>query len=502
MKLNRFFFLILSVFCLVAVPAAVQAGITSGFSPSEPLNGDVGTGAVIKIDRVFVGRNATDPKLNITVTNNNPTFAIGGISFDIDLTNVPAEVFDGDPDNVVVEAAPGFILKGSYPQGTNTLRIVLLSDPQGNPAGAIGPGGSIVIGKLWYTAPDALGTDTPVVILEPSIVVSSFTLPAFAFDVTHEDGAIQTGIRGDINRNGVVNILDGVELVLELINDSIPSTLPDLKTALGKIYDVTANGGINVADVIGIINIILGIDIHDGAITKPIAGNSIIDLRAPILVEGALMVPVMLDTRHPIAGAQATFTFDPLKLRVGTPQLHGETYGLTLESRVTDDGTVRVIVYSLRADTGLAADDQPMLLIPVTPLLDHEEAELALTDMTLADRQTRLVPVDLGTTTQAITKEMLAPKTFALNLNYPNPFNPTTTIAYDVAEQAHITLVVYNLLGQEVIRLVDEVQQGGRYQVTWNARNTQNREVASGIYLYRLVSSTGFSEAKRMTLLK
>jgi len=502
MKLNRFFFLILSVFCLMAVPVAVQAGITSGFSSSEPLNGDVGTGAVIKIDQVFVGRNATDLKLNITVTNNNPTFAIGGLSFDIDLTNVPGEVFDGDPDKVVVEAASGFIFKGNYPQGTNTLRIVLLSDPQGNQVGGIGPGGSIVIGKLVYTSPDALGTDTPVVILEPSIVMSSFTFPAFELDATHEDGAIQTGVRGDINKNDVVNILDAVELVLALINDSIPSTLPDLKTALGKIYDVTDDGGINIADVIGIINIILGIDIHDGAITKPIAGHSIIDLRAPILVEGELMVPVMLDTRHLIAGAQATFTFDPSKLLVGTPQLDGETNGLTLESRVTDDGTVRVIVYSLRADTGLAADDRPMLLIPVTPLLDHEEAELALTEMTLADRQTRLVPVDLGTTTQAITKEMLAPKTFALNLNYPNPFNPTTTIAYDVAEQAHITLVVYNLLGQEVIRLVDEVQSGGRYQVTWNARNTQNREVASGIYLYRLVSSTGFSEAKRMTLLK
>ena len=318
----------------------------------------------------------------------------------------------------------------------------------------------------------------------------------------HEDGAIQTGIRGDINRNGVVNVLDGVEMVLALIDDSTPSLLPALNTVLGKIFDVTDNGSINVADVIGIINIILGIDFYDDGITKPIAGNSIIDLRAPILVEGELMVPVMLDTRHLIAGAQATFTFDPSKLRVGTPQLDGETYGLTLESRVTDDGTVRVIVYSLRADAGLAADDRPMLLIPVTPLLDHEEAELVLTELTLADRQTRIVPVELGTTTQAITKEMLAPKTFALNLNYPNPFNPTTTIAYDVAEQTHITLVVYNLLGQEVIRLVDEVQPGGRYQVTWNARNTQNREVSSGIYLYRLVSSTGFSEAKRMTLLK
>ena len=69
-------------------------------------------------------------------------------------------------------------------------------------------------------------------------------------------------------------------------------------------------------------------------------------------------------------------------------------------------------------------------------------------------------------------------------------------------QQAHITLTVYNLLGQEVVTLVNQVQAAGRYEITWNARNTQGQAVSSGVYLYRLISSTGYTASKRMTLLK
>jgi len=70
-----------------------------------------------------------------------------------------------------------------------------------------------------------------------------------------------------------------------------------------------------------------------------------------------------------------------------------------------------------------------------------------------------------------------------------------------VPQQAHVTLIVYNLLGQEVIRLVDEVKAQGQYSVVWNARNSAGQGVSSGVYLYRIVS-TGYAETRRMTLLK
>ena len=96
----------------------------------------------------------------------------------------------------------------------------------------------------------------------------------------------------------------------------------------------------------------------------------------------------------------------------------------------------------------------------------------------------------------------VTPTEFSLRSNYPNPFNPSTVIAYDIPEQAHVTLEVYNLLGQVVIRLVDGVKPPGAYTVTWNAHNKSGHQVASGIYLYRIVTSIGDVETKRMTLLK
>ena len=96
----------------------------------------------------------------------------------------------------------------------------------------------------------------------------------------------------------------------------------------------------------------------------------------------------------------------------------------------------------------------------------------------------------------------LIPQEFALKQNYPNPFNPVTQIGYHVAEEASVTLVVYNLKGQEVIRLMDNVNHiPGKYNLRWNAVNHFGENVSAGVYLVHM-SSKGFSKTKKMVLLK
>ncbi|MBD3169062.1 MAG: T9SS type A sorting domain-containing protein [candidate division Zixibacteria bacterium] len=88
------------------------------------------------------------------------------------------------------------------------------------------------------------------------------------------------------------------------------------------------------------------------------------------------------------------------------------------------------------------------------------------------------------------------PSTFALEQNYPNPFNATTSINYSVAERSDVNLSVYNLAGQMVETLVDDVREAGNYKATWHADN-----FASGIYFYKLaVGDKVFT--KKMNLLK
>ncbi|MCL5019675.1 MAG: T9SS type A sorting domain-containing protein, partial [Patescibacteria group bacterium] len=93
------------------------------------------------------------------------------------------------------------------------------------------------------------------------------------------------------------------------------------------------------------------------------------------------------------------------------------------------------------------------------------------------------------------------PDQYALSQNYPNPFNPTTQIRYQLPEAALVQLTIYNILGQEIRRLVDVKQNAGFYSMVWDGRNNAGLSVASGVYLYRLRAGS-FVQTKKMIFLK
>ena len=93
------------------------------------------------------------------------------------------------------------------------------------------------------------------------------------------------------------------------------------------------------------------------------------------------------------------------------------------------------------------------------------------------------------------------PTAFALAQNYPNPFNPTTTIRFDLPQATNVKLVIYNILGQQVITLVEGLRPAGYHEVVWNGRDADGHAVASGMYLYRLTTDA-FVDSKKMVLLK
>ena len=85
--------------------------------------------------------------------------------------------------------------------------------------------------------------------------------------------------------------------------------------------------------------------------------------------------------------------------------------------------------------------------------------------------------------------------------NYPNPFNPTTQIKYALPAAGPVNLTIYNMLGQEVVRLVDEVKPEGYHVVEWNGRNHLGTVVGSGMYIFQLRAGE-FVQTKKMMLLK
>jgi hypothetical protein len=107
----------------------------------------------------------------------------------------------------------------------------------------------------------------------------------------------------------------------------------------------------------------------------------------------------------------------------------------------------------------------------------------------------------------AVSAPGTLPARFALEQNYPNPFNPSTRISFSLPVLSNVTITVYDMLGQQVARLVNGSLPAGSHDVVWNGKDNTGRSVASGVYFYRLDAAAAsgggsYSSFKKMMLLK
>jgi hypothetical protein len=93
------------------------------------------------------------------------------------------------------------------------------------------------------------------------------------------------------------------------------------------------------------------------------------------------------------------------------------------------------------------------------------------------------------------------PLAFTLHQNYPNPFNTVTNIEFYIQRQCHVSISVYNVLGQHVKSILNESMPVGQHSVAWDGTDYRGRAVSSGVYFYRLYSSD-YAETRKMLLLK
>ena len=97
--------------------------------------------------------------------------------------------------------------------------------------------------------------------------------------------------------------------------------------------------------------------------------------------------------------------------------------------------------------------------------------------------------------------EFLFPHKYALQQNFPNPFNPRTTIHYELPNQELVQIIIFNLLGHQVKRLVYGFRGAGVNSIVWDGTNDHGQPVSAGIYIYQLQAG-GFLQTRKMILLK
>jgi len=97
--------------------------------------------------------------------------------------------------------------------------------------------------------------------------------------------------------------------------------------------------------------------------------------------------------------------------------------------------------------------------------------------------------------------DVVFPLVTELRGNFPNPFNPETTISFSLAKDSNVTIEIFNIRGQKIRTLVSNYYQIGSYNVVWNGRDDNGNQVGSGIYFYRM--NTGeYQAVRRMILMK
>ena len=274
-------------------------------------------------------------------------------------------------------------------------------------------------------------------------------------------------LRADIDGDGVVRIND-VQMVAGRWNMAVPA---------GKLVPSSA------------------------CLTAQILGNG-----TTVQAGETVWVEVVAEDAIGLGSFQFDLQFDESAFEVSRVVL-GDLLGSTGNSAVglspvTDDGTVRFGAYSMGQSSG-ATGSGVLARVQIVAKADGEIA-LALENLMATDVLGGKLPVTILSAVEVAEGPTL-PGRFALTQNYPNPFNPGTTIRYDVpasvGTDVQVRVEVYDVLGQVVRTLVDELKAPGSYDMTWSAKDQTGTEVSAGVYFYRMVAGD-FEMTRKMILLK
>ncbi len=201
-------------------------------------------------------------------------------------------------------------------------------------------------------------------------------------------------------------------------------------------------------------------------------------------------------------------TFSSLQVRLDKPRAGGTSVGLGNEIYIIggfhDDqnplSSVRIL--NINNDGSASVNDGPDLNFPrIQPMAVSYKGSIYVFGGADENNQpvTAVEKLDVITSVPKTTDQVATG--FKLENNYPNPFNPSTQISFSIAKESHVSLDVYSILGEHVKNITSKIYAQGNYRLTWNGTNDFGKQVAGGIYIYKL-SSDYFTESKKMILLK
>ncbi|UCD17711.1 MAG: T9SS type A sorting domain-containing protein [Candidatus Zixiibacteriota bacterium] len=314
-------------------------------------------------------------------------------------------------------------------------------------------------------------------------------------------GIIQVDILGDVNLDKMINVADPVSVVGYIIG-SFGFPKRNYETA-----NVVPDVMVNVVDLVGIVNLAFGLPISPSPV-QPDYGDDYarLSVQHDQLYEGQFTkLSVRGEFPDLVAGIQLQVDYDPDVFNFGPPELAESIDNFTLGFKDDKQGRIRMVLYSnmpWKQTAQIPAGISEFVYLPVIVkqgVAADDKSKVRLTQAFLSNSNAGEIPVE-GSGTEIL------PTTFTLYQNYPNPFNPTTRIDFDINAGSAgglqpVKLKIFNILGQHVKTLVDKDLAPGRHTVEWNGKAHDGRQVATGIYLYKLEVGD-YYQTRKMLLLK
>ena len=406
---------------------------------------------------------------------------VGNMSSPISSDGITLDEFLGPPVIESISIEPGSWISSSF----NTVIDLQLSEPIQNYNVSI-----TAMIESGYSIDTVYTADPPQIqltLVGPFAALDTVKLgihdltDLLGFEADSQYFSYMTPMIGDFNTDNSVDILDLNLFVIGWQNQ-------DYSYETGPVTGVIPNYIPNINSVFDLRDVMAFTRMWHWSNNTPALLLSDLNQYGPqleIKQSGKILDIVLSDD---VASAQVLVLYDQTKLEIenNTDQLDQNI--LLLKNHYKEEGNLLI-------EKAFLTENQEKHIFLETNSIDRDDSYISIQYIFL-DKNNNIIAQ--GFVSQ---KVFAIPDEFALHQNFPNPFNPVTTILYDLPQESYVYLVIYDILGREVKTLFNSKEEAGYKSIRWDGRNNFGQKVSAGMYFYRIETS-GYVKANKMILLK
>ena len=412
---------------------------------------------------------------------------------DISVLNIDNWFIVGNNGRVLKTTDGGNSFTRLYPDPSNTFDYnavscfdenhVMIGGQDGSSSGVIHY--SSDGGMNWIDEPFTAGNENTIMIND--IHMYRYDHALAVGDYNHDSQSADSRIYlygealffGDITGDGQLDVTDLTRMV-EIITSTGD---PGLETEL-RVMDMNGDNSNDILDVVMLIEAIL----DDSALARSIVSGTTLSSQSMTRVHNTLEwqnVPVHISYNGMISGFQADINFDPSVFEIGTPELApGNESASTFTS--TGAGNTRLLGVNIgggqiNVESGLLIQ-LPMQVIDVA---FTGPVEFSIDNLILAGPGGSEIQAEILLSVDEY--DPVNPEDIMLHQNFPNPFNPSTSIQYGISQAGPVSLVVFDTRGKQVAILQNENMPAGQHVASWDGLNDAGLSVHTGIYFCRMI---------------